>query len=97
MIGVAESSEEPLKNAGNNRELYLRLEDYLGQELKIRGYEVERIGYLKRLSYQRRQKGIFAVLAGGDREQIGYYDRVEVKLDGVWKVLNPGNEDNWEL
>lgn len=98
MISVVESSEEPLENAKNNRELYLRLEDYLGQQLRVRSTQIERIGFLKRLSYQRQNTlYLFVMFAKAEPERVSFQDRVEVKLDGNWKVLNPGIEQNWEL
>lgn len=101
MICVAEQSEVPLENAASDRALYEILKNYIGHTVMIRRQVIERMGVLQRLSYRREgvgpQERIVFDLGDGEAKAVNPLHRVEVRIDGVWKVLNPGSPTNREL
>ena len=102
MIAVAEQSQVPLKNAASEKELYEILREYIGHTVLIRRQIIERVGVLQRISFRREgvvemERIVFSLGDTTEMKVVNKLHRVEVKIDGIWKVLNPGDEPNQEL
>ena len=87
----------PSKNFETEKELVEALREHIGKLVLIRRRAMERSGILQRLSYDRANKIAYASFGQEETFEINHLHRFEVRLDGAWKVLNPGNEYNWEL
>ena len=101
MISVAEESEKPLQNAATDIELYEKLRSYIGYTVLIRRAVVERVGILQRVGYNRDDyfEGDRPYFSLGKEEvwRFNRLHRIEILMDGVWKVLNPGSPINERL
>ena len=97
MIDGARQDEALAVDPQNNRELYERLRDHIGAVMMIRRQAVERTGILAYVSYNRDQKEIYFNLGKGETSELNTKHRVEVRLDGVWKVLCRGSSVNRKL
>ncbi len=78
-------------------ELYELMLDHIGKTMRIRRRTMELAGVLSLLSYDREWAQILFSFGKGEMLEVNTRHRVEVRLDGVWKVLSKGNPVNWEL
>lgn len=88
---------EPSENFETNKELYEALREHIGKLVLIRRAVIERSGILQRLVYSREGNWVYASFGQEEAFEVNRLHRVEVRLDGAWKVLNPGHEKNLEL
>jgi len=93
--------DTPAKNFETDKELYEALREHIGKLVLIRRAVIERAGVLQHLSYNREAETRYPRVSGSFGQEEAFtlnrLHRVEVRLDGAWKVLNPGHEDNLEL
>jgi len=89
--------KSPSENFETDKELVAALREHIGKLVLIRRRAMERSGILQRVSYDRANKAAYASFGQEEAFEINPRHRFEVRLDGVWKVLNPGDRYNWEL
>lgn len=97
MIEVSEANRDLTEGPRNAKELYEAMRLYLGFVVLVRHRAIERSGVLNRLSYDRDDDTVYYSFDSEDRIIINPYQRVEVLIDGAWKLVNRGHSDNWEL
>lgn len=97
MIDVTTQEAVLARGPQNQRELYELMLDHIGSTMRIRRKAVERAGVLQRLSYGRELKQTYFSFGKDEMLEVNTRHRVEVRLDGVWKVLCKGDRPNWEL
>jgi len=89
--------DAPVKSFESNKELYEALREHIGKLVSVRRASIERSGVLQRLNYNREKGRIYASFGQVDPFDLNRLHRIEVRLDGAWKILNLGHEDNEEL
>ena len=100
MIAVDTADRELKLEEQTDQELYEALREHIGSTVLVRRQRVERVGVLEWLNFQRNtQPGDVSIYyrIGEESDYLCILHRVEVKLDGVWKVLSIGSEVNREL
>ena len=97
MIDVTTQEAVLERGPQTETELYELMLDHIGNTMRIRRKSVERAGTLIRLSYGRETDTVSFSFGKSEMLEVNILHRVEVKLDGIWKVLCKGNPKNWEL
>lgn len=97
MIDVTTQETVLARGPQTELELYELMLDHIGNTMRIRRKAVERAGVLIRLSYDREWAQTFFSFGKDEMLDVNIRHRVEVRLDGVWKVLCKGDQPNWEL
>jgi len=97
VIGVVEQNEKPLENFDSAKELYLALREHIGKIVSIRRRVTERSGVLCRVKYDREDDAVTFSLGSDMMLEVNKLHRIEVNIDGTWKLINPGHPNNLEL
>lgn len=98
MIHVNEQQDVKDKGPQSRKELYLLLREHIGHVVLVRHMDIERCGMLTRVSIRHNSdEAIFYSLDPGERIPVNLKQRVEVQLDGVWRVLSKGSLQNESL
>lgn len=100
MIAVEAADEALRQETQSNRELYERLREYTGFTVLIRRIAVERVGVLQWVKFLRTgnsedRRIVFGL--GEETDFLNTLHHIEVKIDGVWKLLSSGSDRNREL
>lgn len=97
MIDMAAQEAALARGPQTQLELYELMPDHIGHTMRIRRNAVERAGVLIRVSYSRNLGRAHFSFGADEMLEVNTQHRVEVRLDGVWKVLCKGDRTNWEL
>lgn len=97
MIDVTTQEAVLARGPQTEQELYELMVDQIGNTVRIRRRAVDRTGVLSRISYNRELREVYFSFGSDEMLEVNIKHRVEVKLDGVWKVICKGDQYNWEL
>lgn len=97
MIDVTTQEAVLARGPQTELELYELMVDHIGNTMRIRRRVIDRTGVLIRLSYNRELKAVYFSFGKDEMLDVNLKHHVEVKLDGVWKVICRGDDYNWEL
>ena len=100
MIAMDTAAQELRLEEQTDQELYEALREHIGSTVLVRRKAIERVGLLEWLTFDREDQieaRMIHFQIGEHSDYLNTLHRVEVKLDGVWKVLSIGNEVNREL
>lgn len=97
MIDVTTQEAVLARGPQTEQELYELMVDQIGNTVRIRRRAADRTGVLNSVSYNRELREVYFSFGRGEMLEMNTKHHVEVKLDGVWKVLCKGDRTNWEL
>lgn len=97
MIDVTTQEAVLARGPQSQQELYELMVDQIGNTVRIRRRAVDRTGVLSRISYNRELREVYFSFGSDEMLEVNIKHHVEVKLDGVWKVICKGDHYNWEL